>query len=47
MTSVLKQLGLVEFETLSYKTTRSHLTDKRKSGNTSKSTEKVITFMKT
>jgi len=46
MTDALKQLGLREFETLSYKTTRSHLTDKRKSGNTSKSTEKVVTFEK-
>lgn len=46
MSDALKQLGLREFETLSYKTTRSHLTDKRKSRNTSKTTEKVMTFEK-
>jgi len=44
MSDVILQNGLVKVEEQAYKTTRSHLTDKRKSGNTNKSTEKVVTF---
>lgn len=46
MTKIMKEEGLAFFEELSYKTTRSHLTDKRKSGNTSKSSEKIATFIR-
>lgn len=46
MTKVILEAGFKEFETVSYKTTRSHLTDKRKSGKMEKDTEKVWTFEK-
>lgn len=44
MTKILEDLGFKRIDAISYKTTRSHLTDKRKSGNMDKDTEKVITF---
>lgn len=46
MSDILKEVGFTFFEELSYKTTRSHLTDKRKSGKVDKATEKVVTFVK-
>lgn len=46
MSKIIEDSGLKFTEEISYKTTRSHLTDKRKSGNTNKNTEKVITFVK-
>lgn len=46
MSSIIEQEGFAKCSEMHYKTTRSHLTDKRKSGNTSKSTEKVWTFEK-
>lgn len=42
----IEDAGLKLIDEMQYKTTRSHLTDKRSSGNTVKSTEKVLTFMK-
>lgn len=46
MSSTIEQEGFKKVDEMHYKTTRSHLTDKRKSGNTSKATEKVWTFEK-
>lgn len=42
----IEDVGLKLIDEMQYKTTRSHLTDKRSSGNTVKSTEKALTFMK-
>ena len=46
MSHVIEQEGFTKIDELSYKTTRSHLTDKRNSKNMSKSTEKACTFEK-
>lgn len=46
MTDIMASAGLSKFDELSYKTTRSHLTDKRKTGKTDKATEKIVTFEK-
>lgn len=46
MRRIMEEEGLTFFEELSYKTTRSHLTDKRKSGNNTKNSEKIVTFTK-
>lgn len=46
MSGIITGTGLQKVEEQAYKTTRSHLTDKRKSGNTNKSTERVVTFQK-
>lgn len=46
MSNIIEQAGFSRVDELSYKTTRSHLTDKRESSNNSKSTEKVATFEK-
>lgn len=46
MSKVVEEVGFKKIEELAYKTTRSHLTDKRKSGNTSKASEKIVTFEK-
>ena len=47
MSSIIEQEGFKKVDEMQYKTTRSHLTDKRKSKNNSKTTEKVWTFEKT
>lgn len=44
MSSILEQEGFKKVDEMHYKTTRSHLTDKRESKKTSKATEKVWTF---
>lgn len=46
MSRIVLDEGFVKVDELSYKTTRSHLTDKRESKNISKNTEKVHTFEK-
>lgn len=46
MRRIMKEEGLSFLEELSYRTTRSHLTDKRKSGNMTKNSEKIVTFVK-
>lgn len=46
MRRIMKEEGLSFLEELSYRTTRSHLTDKRKPGNTTKNSEKIVTFVK-
>jgi hypothetical protein len=46
MRRIMEEEGLSFFEELSYRTTRSHLTDKRKSGNMTKNSEKIVTFVK-
>ena len=46
MSSIVEQEGFKRVCEMQYKTTRSHLTDKRESKNNSKSTEKVWTFEK-
>lgn len=46
MSSIIESCGFQKLEVIPYKTTRSHLTDKRKSGKMDKDTEKVITFIK-
>lgn len=46
MTNVMRENGLEHVETIPYKTNRSHLTNKRRSGVSSKSTEKAYTFRK-
>lgn len=46
MSSVVEQEGFIKVDEMQYKTTRSHLTDKRESKNTSKATEKAWTFEK-
>ena len=46
MSSIVEQEGFKKVDEMQYKTTRSHLTDKRESKQTSKATEKVWTFEK-
>lgn len=46
MSAEIESAGFSKADELSYRTTRSHLTDKRKSGKTSKATEKIVTFEK-
>lgn len=46
MSKIVEDAGFKMIEIISYKTARSHLTDKRKSGKMDKDTEKVITFVK-
>lgn len=46
MSRMIEQEGFSKVDEMSYKTTRSHLTDKRTSKNLSKSSEKVWTFEK-
>ena len=46
MSSIIEQEGFKKVDEMQYKTTRSHLTDKKKSKNMSKSTEKAWTFEK-
>ena len=47
MSSIVEQEGFKKVDEMQYTTTRSHLTDKRESQQTSKATEKVWTFEKT
>ena len=47
MSHIVEEEGFKIASELHYKTTRSHLTDKRTSKNTNKSTEKVLTFERT
>lgn len=44
MSSIIEQEGFIKVDEMQYKTTRSHLTDKRESRNNSKDSEKVWTF---
>lgn len=46
MSKIIEDCGFKQIDIISYKTTRSHLTDKRKSGKMDKDTEKVVTFEK-
>lgn len=46
MSSIVEQEGFSKIDEMSYKTARSHLTDKRTSKNISKNSEKVWTFEK-
>ena len=46
MSKIIEEEGFAVIDEMSYKTTRSHLTDKRESKNNSKSTEKARTFEK-
>ena len=46
MSSIVEQESFKKIDEISYKTTRSHLTNKRETKNNNKSTEKVWTFLK-
>lgn len=46
MSNIIEQSRFKKIDEMQYKTTRSHLTDKRESKNTTKATEKVWTFEK-
>ena len=44
MSSIIEQEGFIKVDEMQYKTTRSHLTDKRESKHNDKGSEKVWTF---
>ena len=46
MSDIVIAEGFQQIEELSYKTMRSHLTNKRETGNSHKATEKIVTFEK-